>query len=174
MKLRLACVLTILIELFQLTSANFDIYWEHHWDVRYPHAGYKVFGDKPRNCGDPAAAPRFDYSDDVSGNKKGVRCEGQGCVADFDPGSITVMEMHFGNRPLLHWTIYRDRPPNEKYQMFPLKGRSEGYCFPYPNDEYVCNVDHGYRKVRCITHYTADEINASRFASLNGTESGGG
>ena len=49
-------------------------------------------------------ARKFNDSSDVSGHKLGVRCVSIGCVGNNDPASIPVLEMHFSNNPLYHWS----------------------------------------------------------------------
>lgn len=43
-------------------------------------------------------------TDDVSGRKLGIRCEGDGCQGTNDPAGIDVLEMHFTNEPYLHFS----------------------------------------------------------------------
>lgn len=91
--------------LLQATNANFDVYMSgiggngisgNAW-------GYTVY-DSPPGC-DGAMDWIWRSSDDVSGGKYGVRCEGSndGCDASGDPGDIDVMEFNF-NSDDYHWS----------------------------------------------------------------------
>lgn len=68
--------------------------------------GWQVYQNEA-NC-DTALNWIWRDSKDVSGNKFGVRCEGDGCTrggvnGDKDPANIDVTEMNF-NRGDFHWS----------------------------------------------------------------------
>lgn len=50
-----------------------------------------------------------------------------------------------------------------------VDGNTYGNCIVFPNGDYDCNSifggkeqHHGYRKFRCLTQFTADQINNGR------------
>lgn len=112
MKLRLPPLyLTTLVLLLSCTpgvKADFDLYqgfvnivggsnqhyYADHW---------YVFGGEP-SCDDAWGANTYGDSDDVSGSKTGVRCRGGGCWGNTDPANIDLVEMHFSNNPLYHFS----------------------------------------------------------------------
>lgn len=55
------------------------------------------------NCDRVTHTRLWPASGDVSGGKTGVRCGGRGCWG-ADPAEIDVLEMHFTNNPLFHWS----------------------------------------------------------------------
>ena len=47
-----------------------------------------------------------------------------------------------------------------------VDGNTYGNCIVFPNGDYSCNSDanyfmEGYRKFRCLTRFTADDLNNS-------------
>jgi hypothetical protein len=62
--------------------------------------------------------------------------------------------------------IYKDRDP--KYQLFGLDGNVYGDCMLFPGNTFSCEYAsgfgqwNGHRKFRCLTRYTATEINEAR------------
>jgi hypothetical protein len=99
----------------------------------------------------------------------------------WNPGDIDILEMHFTNKPLWHFSewflsshsfsrtncapksIYKNRNPQD--ELTGLDARKWGRCFPYPNDSYDCYRgivrDQGVRKMRCLLEATSDQINAA-------------
>ncbi|OAG12332.1 uncharacterized protein CC84DRAFT_112811 [Paraphaeosphaeria sporulosa] len=102
-------------------------------------------------------------SEDVSGGKYGVRCEGDGCgrSQDDDDKSLDVIEMNF-NRDEHHWTYYKDRDG----ALVDLSDNQVGRCYPFPGPNLNCGLTvgrvDGYRKIRCEIDVTADDINGGR------------
>ncbi|KAM7187848.1 hypothetical protein V8F20_010807 [Naviculisporaceae sp. PSN 640] len=135
--------------------ANFDIYRVKR-TVPYAQGGvdviWQIFSTPP-SCDQALNSGYFEDKRDVSGNKIGVRCEGSGCSQTKPPGDISILEMHFSNSPLHHWTIYKDRG----YSMVGLDGKTYGNCIVFPNADYDCDFTEstgkleGRRKFRCLT-----------------------
>ncbi|KAK7184819.1 hypothetical protein DPSP01_002208 [Paraphaeosphaeria sporulosa] len=66
---------------------------------------------------------------DVSGRNVGVRCRGDGCISDHSTDNIDLIEMHWSNTPLYHWTLYKDRLDDDKHQiMWGVDGEKYGAC----------------------------------------------
>ncbi|KAI9155107.1 hypothetical protein HJFPF1_07675 [Paramyrothecium foliicola] len=141
-----------LATLLQLCSANFDLYFVDFQQGDGFTSIWQVFQNDP-SCNEVIKAEGFAISNDVSGSKKGIRCVGA-CNRSARPGDITVLEMHFKNNPLYHWTIYKDR----NYEMYGLDGKVYGRCIPFPDYNFHCNYDRGNRKFRCLTQFTAKDL----------------
>lgn len=101
--MRLLNVLAVLAPLLPVCNANFDVYMTL-WDYDAQILDWSVFQTDPdqRTAINTNSHPR---SNDVSGGKTGIRCVGW-CGFDDRPGGIEVLEMHFKNSPLLHWSEY--------------------------------------------------------------------
>lgn len=89
--------------------ADFDMYHgQFHWaggrGDKLKRDIWQVYQTDPDCSTVLDHTPITDSSSDVSGNKLGVRCEGRGCSHDNDPSEIDVLEMHFSNNPLYHWS----------------------------------------------------------------------
>jgi len=75
---------------------------------------------------------------------------------------------------LTQTAIYKNRNP--KYQLIGLDGNVYGDCIVFPGYTYQCKVttgrtDYGFRKFRCLTRYTVDEIHgASAKIAATGNE----
>ncbi|KAF2635907.1 hypothetical protein P280DRAFT_484274 [Massarina eburnea CBS 473.64] len=152
-----------LATLAQITYANFDIYIIY---LRSPYISgiltrYAIFAVDP-DCDDVRAAHEYMSRNDVSGTKFGVRCEGNGCEGNHNPGDVKVMEMHFSNHPLYHWTIYS----NSAYSLFGTDGKKYGDCIVFSGYSFRCATEgmetSGYRKFRCLTSFTPDQIQGGR------------
>ncbi|KAJ4301339.1 hypothetical protein N0V90_003431 [Kalmusia sp. IMI 367209] len=86
-----------------------------------------------------------------------------------DPYAIGLMEMHFTHDPLYHFTVYKERPPRDKYELYGLTGWTYGYCKPAPVAmpwDFSC-LDHptnptqtlyAHRKFICHTRADAQAI----------------
>ena len=122
---------------------------------------------------------RWPKRDDVSYERYGIRCEGEGCDLNRSAWNIDTLEMNFATDPSYHWTVYKDRASAESgaSAMNPLEkdGRSAGFCYPFTGDSYNCehkNKDgfvvgsKGVRKFRCITNIVSDDINAHKPQSM--------
>ncbi|KAK4646082.1 hypothetical protein QC761_207195 [Podospora bellae-mahoneyi] len=176
MKLQSLCAIT-LATLTPLVTANFDIYMaEEKTTVGGPQVWpmWHIFDTDP-TCDDLADNPNYLGSDDVSGNKVGVRCESSSdpfncAVQHYPADGIDVLEMNFhSDPPVYHWkaymtmvAIYKDR----NYDMYGLDGNVYGNCFPFPGFEYECGDPFlggftGTRKFRCLTEFTAAQIKAA-------------
>lgn len=57
---------------------------------------------------------------------------------------------------------------NRSFQLIGLDGKSYGNCIVFPGLTYSCegsnggHTDFGFRKFRCLTSVTADQIHAAR------------
>ncbi|KZL81219.1 hypothetical protein CI238_11100 [Colletotrichum incanum] len=89
----------------------------------------------------------------------GVHCVGD-CAMEGRADGIQVVEMHFTNNPLYHWTICKDRG----CKMYGLDGKVYGECIVFPGNNYRCDafgITTGRRKIRCLTNFTARQITAA-------------
>ncbi|KAL2024989.1 hypothetical protein VTK56DRAFT_3688 [Thermocarpiscus australiensis] len=145
----------VVLSYISAAKANFDLYAANE---PYQNINLWTIFDTDPDCGTVWSSPVYYPSDDVSGDKTGVRCEGTGCQMYQDPVSIDVVEMHFSNNPLYHWTIYKDR----NYDMIGLDGNVYGNCILFPGHTYDCDSERGDRKFRCLTQFTADQIHAAQ------------
>lgn len=103
--------LTSLVVLLSLTSAvnaNFDLYSGFYnngpGSIQNPTQGVWYIFDSDPSCNDVLHTQLYERTNDVSGTKLGVRCVGAGCLGDPSPTEIEVIEMHFSNNPLFHWS----------------------------------------------------------------------
>lgn len=99
----------VVTALLGLANANFDLYvgndnslgTGNQFETWYIH-------QTPPDCNRVTNhAEMYDQIDDVSGNKRGIRCEGNGCHRN-QPKNVDVLEMHFSNKPLYHWSEFHD------------------------------------------------------------------
>ncbi|KAF1975558.1 hypothetical protein BU23DRAFT_552496 [Bimuria novae-zelandiae CBS 107.79] len=170
-------------------SANFDL-WVVHGTQDTPSVGrYQVLGwlvddhGQPTcddiNPGDANLETGYKERTDLSHGRLGIRCEPKSrCgVEHIDSDSwndYDLIEMHFANKPLWHFTIYKDRGYLDgKTWMWPLfgtDGRTYGACFAYGGQSFgVCTAPGGLlrmwgqRKFRCLAELGAEQIkNAKR------------
>ncbi|KAK4643158.1 hypothetical protein QC761_0064940 [Podospora bellae-mahoneyi] len=131
----------ILASLAGLATANFDLYLGHQIipvDGGVLHDGWYIFDNDPSKADVRSSPPSllptnhppqvlaygpYLSQDDVSGRTTGVRCVRSGCYGGAAT-DINVLEIHFSNNPLYHWTIYKDR--GHPYKMYGLDGRTYG------------------------------------------------
>ncbi|KAK3386691.1 hypothetical protein B0H63DRAFT_447608 [Podospora didyma] len=155
--------------------ADFDLYggFINYADGTQARSFYadmwQIFDHDP-DCNDISNFRWFFDTDDVSGNKIGVRCEGDNCSGNGDPNKIDVVEMHFANDPLFHFTIYKNR---NHYEMIGTDNRGYGQCDPYGANNYFCfpgSTMSGNRKFRCYTQFTAAQINRATQLALTFNE----
>lgn len=99
----------VVTALLGLANANFDLYvgndnglgTGNQFETWYIH-------QTPPDCNRVTNhAEMWDDMGDVSGNKRGIRCEGNGCHTN-KPENVDVLEMHFSNKPLYHWSKFHD------------------------------------------------------------------
>jgi len=103
---------TLLSALFpSLVLANFDVY-----EIGENNAGDSAYGAYAIFEGEPDCHGLMKYpvaffggDDDVSGGRRGVRCEGRGCYSG-NVGEIDILEMNLGGRgrndPVWHWSEF--------------------------------------------------------------------
>ncbi|KAK0702893.1 hypothetical protein B0T21DRAFT_416769 [Apiosordaria backusii] len=146
-----------------LAKANFDLYLGHFIIPAgggVLHEAWFIYPIDP-NCNDVWNGGYYLDQDDVSGSKTGVRCSGSGCYGGA-ASDIDVVEMHFTNSPLYHWTIYKNR--GHPYKMYGLDGNTYGECILFPGDDFHCSkgveTRSGVRKFRCLTQFTVAQIRA--------------
>ncbi|KAK4171588.1 hypothetical protein QBC36DRAFT_199019 [Triangularia setosa] len=155
----------LLASLTGLATANFDLYLGHQvFGVdggAHLFDGWYIFDNDP-SINDVFAYGPYLSKDDVSGRTTGVRCAGSGCYGGAAT-DINVLEMHFSNNPLYHWTIYKDR--GHPYKMYGLDGRTYGECILFPGVNFhhlrFAETRSGVRKFRCLTQFTAAQIRAA-------------
>ncbi|RYP31770.1 hypothetical protein DL767_005590 [Monosporascus sp. MG133] len=153
----------VLFSYISAVTANFDLYHGVAGAQSYYDDVWQIFDTDP-DCNQVYNTDYYLDSNDVSGNKIGVRCEDSngGCGGNVDPIGIDVVEMHFSNNPLYHFTIYKNRG---NYDMIGLDGRVYGHCILFPANTYFCSIGimtrSGHRKFRCLTEFTAAQINAA-------------
>ncbi|ATZ52230.1 hypothetical protein BCIN_08g00020 [Botrytis cinerea B05.10] len=142
--------------------ANFDVYMVDAYErVFKTHSrGWQIFDAQPSCDQVKTAAIWWSYGD-VSGDHEGVRCSGSGCDYTAPISNIDILEMNFSSlRKVWHWTLYKDRG----FSMVGLDGNTYGNCIAFPNGDYDCDTNngaqtlHGYRKFRCLTQYTVNDI----------------
>lgn len=81
-------------------AANFDVYMVTYAGI----TSWQVFPAEP-SCDQSWGAPLWDWKDDVSGTKSGIRCKGSGCGITPSPSDIDILEMNFhGTNPIYHWS----------------------------------------------------------------------
>jgi len=172
MKLQTFCAVA-LTTFTHLASANFDIYMaDERTTIPQTWPMWHIFDTDP-TCADLENNPNYLGSDDVSGDKVGVRCDSSSdpyncAVQGYPADGIDVLEMNFAGSTY-HWTIYKDR----NYDMYGLDGNVYGNCFPFPGFSYDCDNFAtggftGTRKFRCITEFTAAQIKAAWGAKKRG------
>ncbi|GJC91479.1 hypothetical protein CH63R_01455 [Colletotrichum higginsianum IMI 349063] len=153
--MKFTAIIAPLLALVPVCTANFDIYMNNAWTVQGGSTGWTIFEADPP-CGQVNNAIIYGNYGDVSGSYIGVRCVGD-CFPSNRPDGIQILEMHFNNNPLYHWTIYKDRG----YKMYGLDGKVYGECILFPGHNYRCDafgITEGYRKFRCLTQFTARQI----------------
>lgn len=155
--------LMAILSLAASAAADFDLY--HVREVNPPPPdpgttvgvsvfdGYMALPPDSMGC-DPIVNKRMmHYSGDVSGSKKGVRCEADstsgGCLDVAEPEAIKLMEIHSGEQ---HFTWYRDR----NRDMLDLAGNVIGGCAPLKGPDFFCNLGftgnmQGARMFRCVS-----------------------
>ncbi|TLD19042.1 hypothetical protein PspLS_09850 [Pyricularia sp. CBS 133598] len=153
--------LAALATLVPVAIADFYIYKVHANDIFGENDEFWQIFDGPPSCDDQRGTTAWNNLSDVSGDKRGIRCEEDGCSFGSDPSDIDVLEMNFRGDPIYHWTIYKDR----NYVMTGLDGSTfRGSCTPDDSDDFSClnvlsGTDAGYRKFHCETDLTASDIN---------------
>ncbi|KAF2440891.1 hypothetical protein P171DRAFT_475406 [Karstenula rhodostoma CBS 690.94] len=138
---------------------------DHYWSV-LPHDWV---------CRDVLDARRLVDRKDVSGNKLGVRCNGDGCINDHSTDNLDLIEMHWTNIPLFHWTLYKDRLDDSGNQiLWGVDGGKYGACkkIGTPGKWDICTdrpVGFGatqtifvHKKFQCWSGRTAELINGGR------------
>jgi hypothetical protein len=152
MKTSLAALVSLAV-LVPTATAKFDVYWSTGGGVGGSFGRWVPHAKEP-TCNEAKNAKTWGDSDDVSGNKIGVRCKGK-CGAD---GAIDEMEMHFNKNA--HWTFYK-RPSNN---LVDKDGKKIGKCYTQTDEhEYRCNVGpigifDGHKRLYCQTSKTIDDI----------------
>jgi len=94
--------------LLGLASANFDLYVgaDNGLGTGNQFSTWWIH-EAPPDCNRVTNhAEMWDTLDDVSGRMLGIRCEGVGCHRN-QPENVDVLEMHFSNNPLYHWSKFR-------------------------------------------------------------------
>ncbi|KAM0244020.1 hypothetical protein ACHAP5_006684 [Fusarium lateritium] len=149
-----------LLSFAAFAKANFDLYLSQETGTTPEGGNHEIWNIYPSDptCSDVETSRNWFSRDDVS-SRTGIRCSGQ-CFGGSAATDINVLEMHFTDDPLYHFTIYKDR----NYDMYGLDGQTYGNCFPFPGNEYSCHKGNvlydGVRKFRCITDLTVDQIEA--------------
>ncbi|KAK3369597.1 hypothetical protein B0T24DRAFT_596320 [Lasiosphaeria ovina] len=128
--MKFLAILAIATHLAAPALADFFIYQglESYIDVGAFNT-YSFFRGPP-DCNDVNNAPRYDESDDVSGDKQGVACDGRGCW-QANPDDIDRLEF---NTRFGHFTMYKDRGRD----IFDIWGGNVGHCDPDTSHHYEC------------------------------------
>lgn len=103
MKIAIFSTIALWAATLPAVTANFDIYWVHQ-DL-YDTMIWMVFAAPP-SCDEVNHTRGWGWKSDVSGNKYGMRCQGNGCGAFKRPEEIDVLEMNFNDNPQYHWSMY--------------------------------------------------------------------
>lgn len=108
--MKLFSPLAMLMASLQLCIADFYLYRGDGKNQLFPGDPFDfwdVFDSHP-TCAQIRSNDKYWHSwtdlSDVSGRKTGVRCEGSGCEMWYNGNYINVLEMHFTNNPLLHFS----------------------------------------------------------------------
>lgn len=102
--MKFTAIIAPLLALVPVCTANFDIYMNNAWTVQGGSTGWTIFEADPP-CGQVNNAIIYGNYGDVSGSYIGVRCVGD-CFPSNRPDGIQVLEMHFNNNPLYHWSKF--------------------------------------------------------------------
>ncbi|KAH8591702.1 hypothetical protein B0O99DRAFT_675138 [Bisporella sp. PMI_857] len=138
-------------------SANFDIYMVLDYSIIPNVVRWQVF-DAEASCAQSEATRMFTQLSDVSGGKLGVRCvTGRtSCGNPYaPPEDIDQLEMNFRTNPVYHWTLYKNGGRN----MIGLDGNTYGNCIVFAQGDFDCPLRQGFRKFRCLTSFTANQLN---------------
>ncbi|KAF1970733.1 hypothetical protein BU23DRAFT_570413 [Bimuria novae-zelandiae CBS 107.79] len=169
----LAYVLTTLFALVQLTVANFDLYQVHGVLATGPWPGteikgWKVVNDDPR-CDQIDLNAGWRSAGDLSHGRRDIRCEGKCGINDPPWPDVKLVEMHFTNNPLWHFTIYKGRGYNVdgtwRMGLLGTDNKQYGECFAYEGHAFSCKYPDvhiqldGQRKFRCFAQINANDIN---------------
>ncbi|KAH7040902.1 uncharacterized protein B0I36DRAFT_311727 [Microdochium trichocladiopsis] len=149
-------------------QANFDIYrTQIYWGNR-PSISWQFWeAEAPNDCNKLIAQG---LRDDISGKDPldvlwSVSCQGSGCAESTPPGDIDVLKLKLSPNPLLYWTLYKDR----NWSMIGQDGNSYGDCMVFPHGDVDCWYGpyhiRSRRKFRCLTRFTADNINKGTMPS---------
>lgn len=88
--------------LLPATMADFNIWYVRVGGIIDPIDQYAVYAARQPSCDVVNDTFNWAIEDDVSGDKWGVRCSGDGCTSD-NPRDIDEFEMNF-NDDSLHWS----------------------------------------------------------------------
>ncbi|KAL1605244.1 hypothetical protein SLS60_004788 [Paraconiothyrium brasiliense] len=173
MTVLLVHVLAILATILPFTTANFDLYHIHGVKAEGSWPGSEINGWQLQND-NPSCEQVDQYavwrdSGDLSHGRLGIRCEGKCGYGDAPWPDVKLIEMHFTNNPLYHFTIYKDRGYEVngawRWYLYGTDGKSYGDCFAWGDYNWDCQWPNehlaakGYRKFRCITDVDANTIN---------------
>ncbi|KAL5428321.1 hypothetical protein PMIN07_011183 [Paraphaeosphaeria minitans] len=185
--LALSYLSAILVAVAPIVSANFDLnvaIGDVATIFPWPdQIGIWVLtdGDDPK-CEDLAengVIAGWDERNDLSHGREGMRCVPGSHCGYYHPDdhpwpSVELLEMHFTNNPLHHFTIYKDRGYTAPdgftwlWPMYGVDGNTYGACHTDTRKNWDCNLNddklklHGRRKFRCLTSITAKEINDAK------------
>ncbi|OAF99343.1 uncharacterized protein CC84DRAFT_1181471 [Paraphaeosphaeria sporulosa] len=129
MSAKLAYVLTILVACIQLASANFDLYHIHGVEADGPFPGAEINGWQLQNdnptCDQADQFAVWRDSSDLSHGRKGAPWP-----------DVKLIEMHFTNNPLYHFTIYKDRGYTTgdggwRWYLYGTDDKADGTCFAW-------------------------------------------
>lgn len=82
-------------------TANFDVYLT---DINGVYKGWQVFPSEA-TCDEAWVNEVWEWEGDVSGDKVGFRCKGDGCDWSTSPSEIEELEMNFHEKsPKYHWS----------------------------------------------------------------------
>ncbi|KAL5379146.1 hypothetical protein DPSP01_008596 [Paraphaeosphaeria sporulosa] len=158
-------LLSIVFTVVQFTTADFDLY---RVDSDWSRLGWALFdmdaepGTAGSTCDDVNNHAFYPGKNDLST-----------AVWSSWP-DVNIVEMHFVNKPLYHWTIYKDdgyvRDNGWKWWLWGVDGHNYGECFAYEGHDVDCydakSNGHVYYncKFRCNVRdptITAKAINAA-------------
>ena len=187
-------LLVALFALARVTEANFDMYQIHgvRTGTTWPGdelTGWKLVNNDP-NCDQIDHDASWQSRKDLSHGRRGIRCDGK-CGYDDVSSQLQqlvcllrsqiltstqppwpdrkLVEMHFTNNPLYHFTIYKDKGHNVdgtwRWTLYGVDDKEHGECFAYGDHEWTCQwpdikvTMNGKRKFRCLTQVDANTIN---------------
>ncbi|KXJ86406.1 hypothetical protein Micbo1qcDRAFT_209099 [Microdochium bolleyi] len=151
--------------LFGTAQANFDVYRTEVYSGNRPAITWQFWeAEAPKDCG---AILRNAMYEELNNKGPfwdvfwGVHCTGSGCDDLNPPGDIDQLRLKLRANPLLDWTLRKD----QGWSMIGRDGNAYGNCIVFPQGDFECKLATGWnhiatrRKFRCLTRFTANDLN---------------
>ncbi|KAJ4293426.1 hypothetical protein N0V90_008709 [Kalmusia sp. IMI 367209] len=134
--------------------ADFYLYASQiHLNIEPTDTDGFLFLAGPPSCDDVFNAVQRTGSDDVSGDKHGVRCNDCGSATGTidDPDSVSPTLVEWNDEDYGHYTYYADRDG----AIVDLDGNVVGHCHTDTSDSYTCSdvssTFRGWSQIFCET-----------------------